>query len=244
MAATPLSTHCLQLVNFAVVYPEFTLEPLSLSFQGGERVAVVGPNGAGKSTMLKALGGRLRDYRGEVLIEGAELRSRLPGVRERLGFLPEEFIGYGWMTVRQHLDFLANFFPAWDVSYARTLLDRLDLSETRQLGTLSKGMRLKLSFVTAEAHRPPYLILDEPTSGLDPIVRHELIEAILAAIANDDRRLVLFSTHILEDVEWIADRVVVLAGGRCRTDAAVGTLRKRDPGRALSQILFDLLRHD
>ena len=231
----------IELRDFSVVYPSFVLQPLFLAFRTGERVAVVGPNGAGKSTTLNAIAGRLTHYRGAVLLDGSEIRTLLPTVRERIGFLPETLLGYGWTTIRQHLHLLRNFFPAWDQAYAEGLLARLALPPEAKLGTLSKGMRVKLSFVCAEAYRPPFLILDEPTSGLDPMVRRELIEVILERAPSGGDRLVIFSTHLLEDVEWIADRVLVLSVGALRADAPVAELRARHPDRALSDILYSIL---
>lgn len=237
-------THTIELRDFSVVYPAFTLQPLSLGFRDGERVALVGPNGAGKSTTLNAMAGRLPQYRGEIRVDGADLRALLPWVRARIGFLPESLLGYGWMTIQQHLDFLAAFYPGWDRQYAATLLQRLDLPPAAKLGTLSKGMRVKLSFIAAEAYRPPFLLLDEPTSGLDPVVRRELIDVILERVPRGAGRVVLFSTHILEDVEWIADRVVVLAGGRLRADVSVAELQRRGQNRPLSTILYAILSGD
>lgn len=167
---------------------------------------------------------------GEVLLDGVGHRARLPEVRERIGFLPEVLLGCGWMTVRQHLDFLSAFYPTWDAEYAESLLVRLALPPGTKLAALSQGMRVKLSFVAAEAYRPPLLILDEPTSGLDPVVRREMIGAVRESVASRRDRLVIFSTHILEDVDWIAERVLVLSGGRLRCDASAAEL-KTTPGQ-------------
>jgi ABC-2 type transport system ATP-binding protein len=226
-----------------VAYPGFSLEPLTLSVQAGERVALVGPNGAGKSTILKAVGGRLSEYGGAVRVNGTDLRLQLPEIRRSIGYLPETLLGYGWMTIEQHLRLLAHFFPTWDVEYAAQLLTRLDLSHEAKLGTLSKGMKVKLSFVAAEAYRPETLLLDEPTSGLDPIVRRDVIEVILDRVPRGGDRLVLFSTHILEDVEWIADRVLILSKGILLADAAIADLRREHAGIPLSEILYSKLAH-
>ena len=166
--------------QFAVTYPAFTLEPLSLEFNPGERVALVGPNGSGKTTTLRALAGRLTEYDGSILFDGQDLRGLLPLGRRKIGLLPETMPGYGWMTVREHLAFLRDFYPSWDDAYAAQLADRLRVPLDQRLGRLSKGTRVKVSFVSAEACRPPLLLLDEPTSGLDPEVRGELLETIRA----------------------------------------------------------------
>ncbi|HEX7048754.1 MAG TPA: ABC transporter ATP-binding protein [Longimicrobiales bacterium] len=219
----------LELRAFSVTYPLFTLEPMSLVLHGGEAVALVGPNGSGKTTTLKAIAGRLAaDYRGGIYLDGVEVRSALPAIRTSIGLVPEDLLGYRWLTVRQHLDFLRRFFPTWDRDYERSLLARLGLRDEVKLGALSKGMRVKLSFVAAEAYRPPLLLLDEPTSGLDPVVRREVIEIIRECAPPGGDRIVLFSTHLLEDVEWLAERVVVLKQGVLCADTTLEALRARE----------------
>lgn len=241
----PDASLSVRLKGFSVRYPNFFLAPLDLDIQPGERVALIGANGAGKSTTLKAIAGRLRKYDGQVEIGDREVRSQLPGIRERIGFLPEKMRGYGWMTVAEHLAFLSAFFPSWDHEYAQELLRRLDLPSDSKVGTLSKGMGVKLSMIAAEAHRPPVLLLDEPTSAIDPLMRGQLLAVVDECVPQDGERLVLFSSHILEDVEKIADRVVLIRRGRVVVDASVGELQRRDPGSPLSRILYTVLEsHD
>ena len=237
----PAAEPSLELDRFEVRFPRFHLRPISLSIRPGERVALVGPNGAGKSTTMKAMAGRLPGHEGTVLFRGRDMRELLPLVRSEIGFMPETLLSYGWLRVAEHLDFLATFYPSWDRGYAESLAERLRLPLGDAVGTLSKGTRLKLSFVAAEAFHPPVLLLDEPTSGLDPVVRREVIDTIAERFPAGCRRLVVFSTHLLEDVEWLADRVVVLVEGALRADASVEDLRRDRPGEALSRILFSLL---
>lgn len=234
----------MELDRFEVRFPRFHLKPISLTVRPGERVALVGPNGSGKSTTMKAMAGRFAGYTGAVRFRGRELRQQVPEARAEIGFLPETLLSYGWMTVREHLDFLAAFYPTWDRAYAATLVSRLQLPLDGTVGTLSKGTRMKLSFVAAEAFRPPVLLLDEPTSGLDPLVRREVIEAIRERFPPESERLVVFSTHLLEDVEWLAERVLVLADGQLRADATVHHLRQERPGEPLSRIIYTLLSND
>lgn len=231
----------LALDRLEVRYPTFHLHPLSLALNPGQRVALVGPNGAGKSTTMKALAGRLPAYDGAVLLRGEEMRAQLPEARAEIGFLPEVLGAYGWMTVAEHLAFLATFYPTWDAGYAGDLAQRLGLPLGDKVGTLSKGTKVKLAFVAAESFRPPVLLLDEPTSGLDPVVRREVIDGILERFPDAGGRLVVFSTHILEDVEGLAERVVVLIDGTLRRDAAVAELRREHPHETLSNILYGIL---
>ena len=238
------TTTSVRLSGFGVRYPQFHLEPIDLEFRAGERVALVGANGAGKSTTLKAIAGRLHDYDGRVEVAGGEVRAQVPEIRTRIGFLPEQLLGFKWMTVAEHLRFLSAFFPTWDDDYAQALLARVALPPGSKLGTLSKGMAVKLSFVAAEAHRPPLLILDEPTSAIDPLMRGELLGVIDECAPRGGDRLVLFSSHILEDVERIADRVILMRRGRLLGDMTTRELQERDQGSPLSQILYDALGSD
>lgn len=233
-----------RLQGFSVRYSNFFLEPVDLSIDPGERVAVVGANGAGKSTTLKAIAGRLRDYEGRVELGGSDVRSQLPEIRAQIGFLPEKLLGFGWMTVGEHLSFLSAFYPTWDPDYAQELLERLELPGTSKVGTLSKGMAVKLSLVGAEAYRPPVLILDEPTSAIDPVMRRELLRIIDECAPGGGDRLVVFSSHILEDVEFIAERVVLMRRGRILDDTTTAELRARHPDAPLSQILLKALERD
>ncbi|MDP2958376.1 MAG: ABC transporter ATP-binding protein [Longimicrobiales bacterium] len=231
------------MTGFAVAYPGFTLGPLDLALAAGERVALVGPNGAGKSTALKGMVGLLPEYRGSVRFQGAEVGEDAPGVRSRVGVLPEKLLGFGWMSVQEHLDFLAEFHPTWDRDYAADLTRRVDLPPATKLANLSKGMSVKLSLVAAEAYRPPLLLLDEPTSGLDPVMRTEVLDLINECAPRDGDRTVLFSSHILEDIEAVADRVLILRDGRLIEDAEVGDLRERHPGVPLSRVILEKLTH-
>jgi ABC-2 type transport system ATP-binding protein len=228
----------IELRGFTVQYSLFQLGPLDLTLAAGERIALVGPNGAGKTTVLRALSGRLPESTGEVLFAGREARTLLPELRESIGIMPDRLLGFTWMTVRRHLEFLARFYANWDKEYERELVDRLELPYDAKLGRLSRGMQAKLAFISAEAYRPPVLLLDEPTSGLDPMMRRLLIDAVRESLARDASRLVVFSTHILEDVEWLAERVLVLRDGRLRADRPAAALALEG---SVSQNLHKLL---
>ncbi len=227
--------------QFSVKYENFTLAPLSIEFVAGERVAFIGPNGSGKTTTLRALAGRMDDYDGSILFDGHDLRDRLPLGRRRIGLLPESLAGYAWMRVGEHLEFLRQFYPDWDSRYAAHLVEKLRVPLDQFIGKLSKGTRVKVSYIAAESYRPQLLLLDEPTSGLDPEVRGELIDAIISSRDESAGRVVLFSTHILEDVELIAERVLLLNDGRLTMDVPVAQLRAAHGGSGVSRALYAML---
>jgi ABC-2 type transport system ATP-binding protein len=233
----------IRLRDLTVTYPGFDLGPITLEVAAGERVALVGANGAGKSTTLRVLGGLLPDYRGTAEIAGVEVRTALPLSRAQVGVLPERLLGFGWMSVTDHLRFLAAFYPTWDAAYAHDLRERLGLPGGTKLAQLSRGMQVKLSLVSAEAFRPPLLLLDEPTSSIDPIMRGEILDLIDGVAPPGSERTVIYSSHILEDVERIAGRVVVLKQGRLVEDTLVARLSRGaegvSPARAIYQLLTD-----
>jgi len=227
--------------GFGVTFPTFRFAPLTLTVAPGDRIALLGANGAGKSTLMRALGGFLPQYEGSIQVDGAEVRDLLPGYRRRVGLLPEKLIGTPSATVAERLDFLAAFHPSWDSTYAAELLSALELSASARIGTLSKGMALKFSFVAAEAFRPPILLLDEPTSGLDPVVRRIFLSLLREILGRVPARTLLFSTHILEDVEAFAERVWVLRAGSMVEDISISRLRSQAGGGGLSSVLCEAI---
>lgn len=210
--------------GFQVDYPGFTLGPLDFALAKGERVALVGHNGAGKSTAMRALSGRTVDYGGSLDFEGRELREAVPEVRGRIGLLPEKPASFDWMTVREHFALLESLQPLWDATYAEVLRSRLGLPAETKVGNLSRGMSVKLSFIAAEAFHPPLLLLDEPTAGLDPGMREEILDLVLGAVPGGSARAVVFSTHVLEDIHLLADRILVLRQGRLIADSPLAAL--------------------
>lgn len=223
-------TTLLSLDQFAVTRGTFTLGPVSLTLAAGERVAVLGANGAGKSTMLLGMAGHLPEHAGAVRWNERPLDTIARRDRQEVGFLPEQLPGFGWMTVREHCDFLSGFYREWDAAWAEALRTRLGLPEDTALASLSKGMRVKLAFCCAEAFRPPILLLDEPTTGLDPVVRGELVRLLDTQCPDGGNRLLVYSTHLIEDVDLLATRMLVIRDGRLIHDVSREALTERYPG--------------
>lgn len=228
--------------GFGVSYPGFTLGPIHLHVRAGERVALVGANGAGKSTALRALAGRLEPYFGSARVHGREVLESRIRTRLTVGVVPERFLGFAWMTVEEHLDFLGGFYPTWDGSYARALCEALAVPGAKALGALSKGNLMKLSLVAAEAFRPPVLLLDEPTSGIDPVMRDQLLGVLRECLDGEDGRTLVFSTHILEDIEPVAGRVLLLREGRLVGDTTLDSIRVESPEVTVARAVARRLR--
>jgi ABC-2 type transport system ATP-binding protein len=228
--------------GFGVAYPAFTLGPLDLRVDAGERVALVGANGAGKSTALRALAGRLEPYLGSACVNGVEVREDRIRTRGHVGMLPERFAGFPWMTVQEHLDFLSGFYATWDHEHAQDLCQALQVPSEKALGTLSKGNLMKVSLVAAEAFRPPVLLLDEPTAGIDPVMRDLLLRVLSECLSSSGGRCLVFSTHILEDIEPVSARVLLLREGRLIGDEPLAALRGESPDGSVAKAVARRLR--
>jgi ABC-2 type transport system ATP-binding protein len=188
------------------------LDRVSLTVPRGSVFGLVGENGAGKTTLIKHLLGLLRAEAGSVHVFGFDPVRDCVGVLSKIGYLSEENDLPGWMRVREFLGYLRAFYPNWDDGYAAELQRAFDLDPQGRLRNLSKGQRARVSLVAALAHRPDLLVLDEPSSGLDPIVRRDILGAIIRTIA-DQGRTVLFSSHLLDEVERVSDHVAMLHRG-------------------------------
>jgi ABC-2 type transport system ATP-binding protein len=152
---------------------------------------------------------------GRLSVLGLDSVADAVDLRRRVGYLPEQPSYYGWMTVEDIIRFNAAFFPSWDKGLAEALLNRLELPKDRKLRALSRGMQAKVGLVIALAPRPDVLILDDPTSGLDTVVRREFLEAVIANVQAEGGT-VFFSTHLLHELERVADELAILHDGRLR----------------------------
>ena len=197
---------------------------LSLSVPRGSIFGLLGQNGAGKTTTIKTLINLIQPTSGRLTVLGHDSVAATIDARRRIGYLPEEPAYYPWMTVDQIIDFNASFYPGWDTALAARLLGELELPGDRRLKALSRGMQAKVGLVMALAPHPELLILDDPTSGLDPVVRREFLEAVIANVQAEGGT-VFFSTHLLHEMERVADEVAILHKGRLRLRSSLDDLK-------------------
>ena len=201
------------------------LDGVSFRATAGQVYGLVGANGAGKTTLLKHLLGLLRATTGSVRVFGLDPVRDPVGVLSRIGYLSEERELPEWMRVDELMDYTRAFHPTWDASYARELLESFALDPSKKVKELSKGMRAQAGLIAAVAHRPELLILDEPSSGLDAIVRRDILDAIVRTVA-DDGRTVIFSSHLLDEVERMSDHVTLMHHGRVTLSGALDDVRR------------------
>lgn len=188
------------------------LNDVSLEIPRGLAIGLVGANGAGKTTLIRHLLGLLKAQAGTVRVFGLDPVNNPVDVLSRVGYLSEEGDLPDWMRIHELMRYLQAFYPTWDAKYADQLRRQFELDSAAKVRNLSKGQKARVGLVAALAYRPDLLVLDEPSSGLDPIVRRDILGAIVRTIA-DEGRTVLFSSHLLDEVERISDRVVMLKDG-------------------------------
>ena len=189
------------------------LSDVSLSIPRGVVFGLVGTNGAGKTTLIKHAMGLMRAQAGAVSVFGLDPVSNPTAVLSRIGYLSELNELPEWMRVEELINFTRAFYPSWDEKYCQSLRQSFELEPRKVVQALSKGQRARLGLLLALSYRPELLILDEPSSGLDPLVRRDILRAIIRTIA-EEGRTVLFSSHLLDEVERVADRVAIINGGR------------------------------
>ena len=186
---------------------------MSLEIPRGAVFGLVGENGAGKTTLIKHMLGLFKAQSGSVRVFGLDPVRDPVGVLSRVGYLSEDRDLPDWMTVGELLRYLRAFYPAWDDDFADRLREQFELDPGARSRDLSQGQRARTCLLTALAYRPELLVLDEPSTGLDPIVRRDILAAIIRTIA-DEGRTVLFSSHLLDEVERVSDQVAMIDRGR------------------------------
>jgi ABC-2 type transport system ATP-binding protein len=189
------------------------LNQVSLQVRRGRVFGLVGANGAGKTTLIKHVLGRLQAQSGLVHVFGFDPVADPVAVLSQVGYLSENRDLPAWMRVDELLRYTEAFYPKWDMAYAEELRQQFGLNPRAKIKTLSRGENAKAGLLIALAYRPELLLLDEPSSGLDPVVRRDILEAIIRTVA-DEGRTVFFSSHLLEEVERVADDLAMMFNGR------------------------------
>lgn len=190
------------------------LDAVSFEVNKGEIVGFLGPNGAGKSTMMKILTTSLSPDSGEAFIAGFNTSLQPEEVKNRIGYLPENNPLYLDMYVREYLQFIAAIYKVSKSRIDDVILETGLLPEvTKKIGNLSKGYKQRVGIAQAILHQPEVLLLDEPTTGLDPNQLKE-IRVLIKKIAKEEGKTILFSTHILQEVEAICDKVILINKGK------------------------------
>lgn len=200
------------------------LEDVSFTVEPGRVYGLLGLNGEGKTTLARILMGVIPADRGAVRFKGEALLFSSAAYKREVGFIPEDSFFYGWMKVRELLRLNASFYPKWDADRVRALGESLGLDPNARIRTLSRGQKLKLGLVAAVGGAPDLLVLDDPTSGLDVPTRHDFLRGVIRDLA-ERGTAVLFASHMVHELERVADHILILHGGRIILDRRFDELR-------------------
>jgi ABC-2 type transport system ATP-binding protein len=183
------------------------LDKVNLSIQPGAVVGLIGRNGAGKSTLLRCMLGLQTSDAGDCSVFGESALAITDSNKSRIGYVPQQPEAFAWLTVKQMLTFVSGFYPGWDHAFVASALERWNINTGTLLSKLSPGERQRIAILRAMAYHPELLVLDEPAAALDPVARRELLREIVTRAA-DSGTTVIFSTHIVSDLERVASDIV------------------------------------
>jgi ABC-2 type transport system ATP-binding protein len=223
------------------------VDGVSFSVKRGDILGFLGPNGAGKSTTMKMITGFVRPDSGTARVDGIDVMKDPVAVKRKIGYLPENAPAYPEMTVGEFLGFIAEVRGFRDRATRKAHVDRavalthLISVRNQTIDTLSKGYKQRVGFAQALLHDPPVLILDEPTDGLDPNQKNE-VRLLIKNMAVE--KAVILSTHILEEVEAICNRMIVISRGRLVADESPAKFLARQPGARMDEIFRNLTSSD
>jgi ABC-2 type transport system ATP-binding protein len=230
----------IKIQNLSKVYgSQKAVDNISFEINKGEIVGFLGPNGAGKSTTMKILTGYIPDTEGTAEVNGFDVKTNPMQVKQTIGYLPEHNPLYLDMYVREFLEFVGSMYGL----SGKNLKNRIDevielvglsIEKHKKIGQLSKGYRQRVGIAQALIHDPEVLILDEPTTGLDP---NQLVEIRNLIKQIGQNKTVVFSTHIMQEVEAICDRVVIINRGKIVADGNLNELRQ---GKAMEDVFREL----
>lgn len=220
----------MSLVEFEDIYRAYhrgkdVLSGLSFSLEAGEVVGLLGRNGAGKTTLMRIAMGMLEAQKGRVRLFGLDPRKDPIQVKRRVGYVSEDQILPEFLRVEDVIRLHRGLFPTWDEKMERELGERFEISPRARIKTLSRGQARQVALLCAVSHRPELLLLDEPAGGLDPMARREFLETSIHLL-NETGTTILFSSHYMTDVERLADRIVMIHGGRVLIDNGLDDLRE------------------
>ena len=207
-----MTAPALEVTGLCKAYRGFALRDVSFALPGGCIMGLIGPNGAGKTTVIKLIMNLISREAGEVRIFGLDNRRDEVAAKARIGFVYDVPPLFDDTTLDRHRRAIAPFYPAWSEETFERLAREFELPLAKKVKALSRGMRTKFALALALAHDADLLVLDEPTAGLDPVFRRELLPR-LSALIKDERKSILFSTHITTDLERVADYVTFIQAG-------------------------------
>lgn len=218
--------YLLEVRNLEKQYPGFTLDRVSFSLEPGYIMGFIGRNGAGKTTTMKTMLNLIAKDGGEVFVDGLPFLENENKCKRSIGFVSGGFECYKKSTIKKITGVTRRFYPEWDEKAYAGYLARFGLDENKKICDLSAGMRVKYALALALSHNAKVLILDEPTSGLDPVSRDDLLD-VFRTVVEDGEHSILFSTHIISDLEKCADFITYIQNGKILASEPLPSFRER-----------------
>ena len=212
------------------------LNNISFTLDSGKIVGILGPNGSGKTTLIKLINGLLTPNSGNILIEG-ELPG--PGTKTKVAYLPDNIYLNSWMTVKQIVEYFADFYADFLPERAYEMLNRLDIAPNRRLKTLSKGNKEKVCLILVMSRQAKLYVLDEPIAGVDPAARDYVISTIINNY--NPEATVLISTHLIADIEQVLDEVLFIRNGELVLQKTVDEIREEN-GMSVDGLFREVFR--
>ncbi len=213
------------------------LNNVSFSFKSGQIIGLLGPNGSGKTTLIKILTGLIQDYKGEVLVDGDK-----PGyvTKSKVAFLPDRNFLPAWMTPKDAINYMADFYADFDKVRALEFLETFDLPIKQKIKTMSKGMQEKMHLLLVMSRKAKLYVLDEPLGGVDPAARDFIIKTIMANHAEGSS--VLISTHLIYDVENVFDSILMIGRGQVLANGDSESFKKEYG--TIENLFKETFKHD
>lgn len=212
------------------------LDDISFTAKQGQIIGLLGPNGCGKTTLIKILTGLIKDHSGSVKIDNEEPG---PYTKSIVAYLPEKSYLPDWMRSKDAIDYFADFYKDFDKAKAERMVSEFGLDPKQRLKTMSKGQQEKLNLILVMCRRAKLYILDEPLGGVDPAARSKILDLIMNNYSKD--ATVLLSTHLINDVEYIFDRVLMISGGKLIVDSHVDELRQK--GKSVEDVFKEVFSY-
>ncbi|NNU77848.1 ABC transporter ATP-binding protein [Clostridium estertheticum] len=202
----------LDIRNLSKSYGDFCLNGLNFKLEKGYVMGFIGPNGSGKSTTIKSIMNLIKKDSGSISVFGMDNVKDERKIKEKIGFVYDENIFYGMLTINEMKNIIAGFYRKWDENKFKEYIKHFELNPNKVIDKLSKGMKIKFALALALSHGAELIVMDEPTSGLDPAFRSELMDILYNVIQNEEMSI-FFSTHITADLEKIADYITFINKG-------------------------------
>jgi len=200
------------------------LENFNMALDKGKVYGLLGKNGEGKTTLIRMIMGIIPSDKGEILYKDEKIKFNDTSYKKEVGYIPEDSFFFSWMTIKELLDLNSSFYPKWNSKKADEYLERFSLDRKMRIRHLSRGMKLKLGLIAALASEPELLILDDPTSGIDVPTRQDFLKDIIRELC-EAGTTILFSTHLVHELERIIEHLSILHGGYLIIDEDYQTVR-------------------